>query len=401
MRRLTSLVLLSAMTVGAAADPKPAATPPRSIDQFGAKLHAQVGKKQGNLIFSPASIAIALAMTREGATGVTAKEMDETLGKTTGGDAKALLKALQSSPKVGKPGEAMPPELALANRLFGDGKTPFVKRFLDVTRDDYGAPIEAVDFGKSEAARTLINKWVEKQTRDKIKDLIAPGIVNERTRLVLVNAIYLKAQWVASFHEAATKPAKFTLADGSKKDVPTMHTEASAKLGSYAGARTLDLPYNAVAGGPRLSMLIVVPDKAKLAAIEATYAKEGLAGFLKATNTQSEVNVALPKFKFGSDFSLGDALQAMGMKRAFTEGVAEFDGMTTAQRLHISKVIHKAFIAVDEKGTEASAATAVIMGDDGATKARAFFVDRSFAFFIHDENGTVLFGGRVFDPSQS
>jgi serpin B len=400
MRNLTSLILLASLSIGASAD---STQKPKSIDRFAAKFHGEAGKTKGNLIYSPMSIGIALAMTREGATGTTAKQMDDVLGKDTGTDAKALRVAMKSSPGAKTdPNTPAPPELAVVNRLFGDSKVTWVKRFLDVTGGEYGAPIEGVDFRKNaNGARIKINKWVEEQTKNRIKDLLKPGIVDGLTRLVLVNAIYLKAQWLTPFEVSNTKPADFAVTGAAKVKVPTMHGTVDGSHGTYAGARLVDLPYAAGPKGPRLSMMIVVPDSAKLDAIEATYTKEGLAGFMKSLKG-AELQLALPKFKIESEFLLNEALGKLGMPRAFSELEAEFDGMTKDEKLHISKVIHKAFVEVDEKGTEAAAATAVVMATEGAAmhKPIPFKVDRSFAFFIHDASGTVLFAGRVQDPSK-
>jgi serpin B len=392
---LTSLLVLASLTVGAGANPKP-----RAIDKFASNLHAEVGKTKGNLIYSPASVAVALAMTREGATGETAKQMDAVLGKDAGVDAKAIRLAFKSSPTADKDAPKAP-ELAIANRLFGDAKSTWEKKFLAVTGNDYGAPIESVDFrGKPDAARLKINKWVEDQTKGRIKDLLEKGVIEPLTRLVLVNAIYLKAQWVSQFMPHLTKPKDFAIAGGTTKQVPTMHGVVHAGLGKYAGGRIIDLPYHSAPNGPQLAMMVVVPDTGKLEAIEAAYAKEGLLPFMKAIATHGEADVAMPKFKVGSQFSLNEVLGKMGMPRAFDSTRAEFDGMTKDERLHIAHVIHKAWIEVDEKGTEAAAATAVVMNSESARpKPVPFKIDRSFAFFIHDERGTVLFGGRVIDPT--
>lgn len=409
MRKLTSLLLLGSLLSGASAAPgaKPARPVPAepakpvaakgAIHQFGARLHAQLGTQPGNLIYSPSSMAIALAMTREGALGKTAAEMDAVLGAQAGAEARALLKALASDGKQGGP------TLAIANRLFGEQQLAFEKAFLDLTRDGYGAPLELVDFKKShDAARQRINRWVETQTKDKIKDLLPSGSIDNLARLVLVNAIYLKAQWAQQFEKERTRAAASAVAGGASKQVPTMHGLVGGKLGSHGGARTLDLPYQAAPGGPQLSMLIVVPEGKTLAEVEARYARDGLAPFLAATTRATEVDVALPKFKIATGLELADTLKAMGMKRAFVEGEAEFGGMTKRERLFISKAIHKAFVEVDEKGTEAAAATAVVMTRETASirpAAPVFKADRSFLFFIHDQHGSLLFGGRVLDPS--
>ena len=402
MKRLTSLALVASL-VSSLATGVSAAPAPRSIDAFGAKLHVEVAKTKpkANLVYSPASVAIALAMTREGARAQTATEMDAVLGAGTGADARALLKSLAAPAGKPQPGMPLPPELSIANRLFGEQTTVFEKAFLDITRDGYGAPIEALDFKKQhEAARAKINAWVERQTKDKIKNLLAKGTVDDETRLVLVNAIYLKAQWAVPFQVSATRPSKFAIEGAGNKQVSTMRTQARGSWGAHAGARMLDLPYSAGPGGPQLSMMLVVPDTAKLDAIEAVYARNGLAPFMAATGTHGKVNVALPRFKIDGDFDLGKSLEAMGMPRAFTDN-AEFGGISKLPT-KISKVIHKAWIQVDEKGTEAAAETAVVMAEITSvdmTPIHDFAVDRSFLFFIHDQNGTVLFGGRVIDPS--
>jgi serpin B len=401
MRTLVSLTLItslvSSLTQGVSAAPAP-----RSIDSFGAKLHGQLDAAKGNLVYSPASIAIALAMTREGARDTTAAEMDAVLGAKTGAEARALLAVLGKPAGKVEPGMPQPPELSIANRLFGERTTPFERAFLDLTRDGYGAALEPMDFKRHhEDARAAINGWVAKQTKDRIKDLLRTGTVAADTRLVLVNAIYLKAQWATPFEVSATQPSKFTIEGAGNKQVSTMRTQARATWGSYGGARMVDLPYSVGAGGPRLSMMVVVPDTAKLGAVEDAYAKDGFAPFLAAATSHGKVNVALPKFKFGTDFDLGDSLQALGMKRAFTDK-AEFPGISSKLPTKISKVIHKAWIAVDEKGTEAAAATAVVMSETTSVaidKIHDFPVDRSFLFFIHDAEGNVLFGGRVIDPS--
>ncbi len=408
MKKLASLALVFSLVTGVSAAPEPRSSP-RSIDSFGAKLHTEVAKAKAqpkartrpNLVYSPASVAIALAMTREGARAQTAAEMDAVLGAGAGADARALLKSLGAPAGKPAPGMPMAPELSIVNRLFGEQTTVFEQPFLDTLRDGYGAPIETVDFKQQhEAARAKINAWVERQTRSRIKDLHVKGTIIPDTRLVLVNAIYLKAQWAVPFEVSATRPAKFAVESAGDKQVPTMRTEARGSWGSHAGARVLDLPYAAGAGGPQLSMMLVVPETAKLGEIEATYARGGLAPFRAAIRTHGKVQVALPKFKVAADFDLGESLEGMGMPRAFSNE-AEFGGISKLPT-KISKVIHKAWIQVDEKGTEAAAATAVVMMEITSvdrSPVHSFPVDRSFLFFIHDQNGTVLFGGRVIDPS--
>jgi len=392
MLRYLPLLLIPAV---ATADPPPGPAPP--IAPFAAQLDGQLATEPGNLVYSPMSISIALAMVREGAQGQTAAELDCVLGATNGSDAKAFVKSFKTP--VREPGGRMPPELAVANRIFADTATPFEQPFLDVTSRDYLAPAQLLDFRqRAEEARLAINTWVADQTHGKIKDLIARGAVDSTTRMVLANAIYLKAQWATPFPERATKPAPFAVADGTSRSVSTMHAVAHAGWGDHAGARMLDLPYYSPTG-PKLGMLLVVPDGEDLATVEAAYATEGFAPFLAAVTNGGKADVALPRFEVGTTFDLTNVLDALGIHQAFTDD-AQFAGISKLPT-KISAVIHKAWAKVDEKGIEAAAATGVGMIETTSVKTLyPFKIDRSFLFFIHDNNGHVLFGGRIVDPSQ-
>jgi len=406
MKRFLGLLLLPACAAAAdgAGPTKPVTPPPPPLTAtgapFAARLDGVIAKQKGNLIYSPASIQAALAMAREGARGATAAEMDAVLGAGNGAYVKALIGSIPAA-KTGKPkdGEAMPPELSIANRIFADKRTPFERAFLDITAHDYGAPAELLDFRSApDAARGTINKWVEDKTHDKIKNLIPPNSIDETTRMVLVNAIYLKAQWATPFEPSATAPALFAIDGAAKKQVPTMRTLAHASWGNHDGARMLDLPYTAV-GDTRLAMLVIVPDDNDLATVEQAYAKQGLAPFLAATKTGGKADVSLPKFEIGTTLQLADALKELGMRQAFTDD-ADFSGISTVDT-KISAVVHKAWAKVDERGTEAAAATAVMMSATSVSidTPHEFKVDRSFLFAIHDAKGNVLFAGRVIDPT--
>jgi serpin B len=380
---------------------------PRTVATFAGELHGLLAKAPGNLLYAPASIAAALAMTREGATGATADEMDRTLGGDLRSSSKALVADGAARAKLPTPpaGERPGPELVIANRLYADAATIFEAPFLAVTKDGYLAPTELVDFRKHrEAARAKINAWVDATTHHKIHDLVPAGALDDLTRLVLVNAIYLKAKWQQPFVHEATAPALFTIDGGAKAakaakaNVPTMHGDQYARSGAFAGGRLIDLPY-ATGGGEPLAMLVVVPDKLPLRDVEARYAAQGVAPMLAALQPAQRFAVAMPRFKVTAELELGDALAKLGMPRAFTDD-AEFRGMSASTPLKISKVIHKAFCAVDEDGTEAAAATAVVMAQITSVEIAPppFVVDRSFLFFIHDAQGRVLFAGRVVDP---
>jgi serpin B len=386
MRNLLPLLLLPSLATAAA-------TPP----PFAARLDAAF-PQQSNLVYSPTSISIALSLARAGAKGETAAQMDRVLGASAGSDAQKLISALPVHDQKGdSPKEPM---LSVANRLYGDLTTPFAKSFLDFTRSQFGAEAQSLDFRHhAEDARLAINKWVEQQTHDKIRDLLGQGSVDAGTRAVLVNAIYLKAQWLTEFEPNATRPDAFAVISGSSKKVPTMHGDVIANTGAHDGARLLDLPYFS-GKGPRLSMLLVVPENRTLPMIEADYAREGLAPFTAAASTSDRVMLGLPKFETGSSAEVSTALQTFGMTDAFNDK-ADFSGMS-ANKTMISAVIHKAWIKVDEGGTEAAAATAVVVRDSAvvAGPSHSFAVDRSFLFFIHDDQGNVLFAGRIVDPTK-
>ncbi len=403
---LAGLLLTAAACGGATIQPpdhalgQPIVIP--SNGAFAGRLHAAAAAGDDNALYSPTSIAMALAMTREGARGRTADEMDAVLGKDAGANAQALIARLrQPAPAPAYDGAPTPPTLAVANRLFADPLAPLLPAFVDITASKYLAPIEPVDFAHAaEPGRVRINAWVAEATRDKIMDLLAPGTVDASTRLVLVNALYLKAQWATAFQPSATAPAPFAIAGGDTVDKPTMHGLVGARWGALDGARMLDLPYSSSGDGPRLGMLLVVPNGASLHDVEASYAAAGLPAWLAKLDGGGEAQVSLPTFTVERSFSLGEALGKMGMPTAFTDD-ADFSGIS-AEPLEISDVIHKAWAKIDEAGTEAAAATAVIMR---ATSAEieprapyAFDVDRSFLAFIHDEHGEVLFAMRIVEP---
>lgn len=350
-----------------------------------------------SVVFSPLSIEMALAMTREGALGATATEMDTLLGATLRDDMAAVRGEWA---KLRSPSDAASkaPIIAIANRLYGARDLELVPGFVTATRDRYGATIERVDFrGNVDGARESINRWVAGQTRDKIRDLLAPGSLRVDTRLVLVNAIYLKAQWQTQFEAARTKPAPFAIAGGKSRDVPTMHGSVAAQIGSSAGARMIELPYLS-AGGAQLSMLVVVPERATLGDIEASYARTGIAPWLAATTRAVEADLSLPKFRVEASFELAERLGELGMASAFSDS-AQFGGIARSEAVKLSKVVHRAYVSVDEHGSEAAAATAVVAVPTSVPQVERFAVDRSFLFFIHDSQGRVLFGGRVIDPS--
>jgi serpin B len=367
-------------------------------NRFAFDLYAHLLRQEGNLFFSPYSISTALAMTSAGARGETADQMAKTLCLPVSGEAvHAAYAALQNDLNAAGAGGAF--ELVVANRLWGQKGYAFLPDFLKLLDTSYGAGLEPVDFARAtEAARQTINAWVEKQTRDKIKDLLKPGVLDAMTRLVLTNAIYFKGKWAEEFDKKATRDGDFYVTPEKKVAAPLMHQ--TKHFGYFDGGefQILELPYQ----GDRLSMVVLLP-KAKdgLAGLEASLSAEKLAEWVGKLHRR-EVRVALPRFKTTAEFSLGDTLVAMGMADAFDPAKADFSGMSGKKDLFISAVVHKAFVDVNEEGTEAAAATAVVARMTAvAEPPPEFRADHPFLFLIRDtKTGAILFLGRILDPTK-
>jgi serpin B len=361
-------------------------------------------QEQGNLVYSPASIRLALAMAYAGARGQTAAEMAEVLRFDLDDAAlhaafNALDQALASRnheyPATGD-GVERKVQLSIANSLWGQEGFTFVPEFLDLLAEDYGAGMRVVDFvGAAEAARQAINEWVAEETNDRITELIPEGVLSEMTRLVLTNAVYLDATWSWLFDKGDTFQAPFFLLDGSEILVDTMHQDRSFLYAAGEGWQAVQLPYV----GDELAMLFLVPDAGRFAEVEALVSG-GLLDQVVAGLEGTQVELGLPKFEFRTKASVAELLAAMGMPTAFDPGAADFSGMTTEDRLFVSDVIHEAFIKVDEEGTEAAAATAVIMDLAAApSEGVNLHIDRPFLFSLYDRaTGEILFLGRVLNP---
>jgi serpin B len=395
---------LAAGSVGLAQTlPAPPSADAKTVAQdgnaFACDLYARLQKEEGDIFFSPYSISTALAMTYAGAKGKTAEEMATVLhfdlppDKLHAGFAE-LVKRFNAQ------GEKRPYQLSVANRLWGQKGFTFLPAFLNLTTDKYGAGLEELDFVKqTEESRKIINAWVEKQTNDKIKDLLQKGDIETTTRLVLTNAIYFKAAWASKFLADSTKPGDFTLANGTKVKVPLM--AKFEHLGYFDGGtfQALNIPYKDYA----LSMVVLLPRQADgLPALEKQLTAANLKQWSNKMTTHN-VNLKLPKFKTTSRFNLGQTLSDMGMPTAFNPDKADFSGMTTQDQLYISKVIHKAFVDVHEIGTEAAAATAVIMnapiGLPPKLPQATFHADRPFLYLIQEnQTGAILFMGRLTNP---
>jgi serpin B len=370
---------------------------------FAMALYQQVEAGNPNLVFSPASISTALAMTWAGARSGTETAMATALRFTLPQErlhpAMNELTATLAARGEGKRGaDDGPFRLRIVNTMWAQEKFVLLPGFLDVLARNYGAGVNVLDFaGATEASRQTINRWVSDQTEGRIKDLLAEGVLDPSTKLVLTNAVYFNAAWKTRFAPEDTGDGPFDRADASTINVPTMHLAARFRAGVVTGLATaVALPYQ----DERLSMLVVLPDPGKLGALEAQLAIRGTAD-IDAALTEQSVILTMPRFKFETPIDLKKALSALGMSLAFEDG-ADFSGINSGSDLRIKAVLHKAFIAVAEKGTEAAAATAVVAVDTAAPLGLNVAVNRPFLFFVRDDaTGAVLFMGRVSDPSAS
>jgi serpin B len=285
--------------------------------------------------------------------------------------------------------------LRSVNAPFAQQGYPLEDAYLAALAERFGAGLRLVDYiGDPEGSRGVINAWVKDQTEDRVPELLAAGTVDQTTRLALVNAVYLKAAWDFPFAEGETAPAPFTRLDGTTMDVEMMRNGGYFAYASGDGWQAVDLPYV----GHQLSMLVIAPTD--LAKFEASFDAAKLAAISGAL-TEQQVMLGLPKFGTESQLGLGDILAALGMPTAFNADTADFSGMTAADRLYIGAVIHQANIDVDEKGTEAAAATAVMMAASAAPAPPVeMTVDRPFIYALRDmETGAILFLGRIMEPA--
>lgn len=366
---------------------------------FGLDLYQTLRSQDGNLILSPFSVSLALAMTYAGARGDTETQMADVLNfglqDQVHNAFNALDLALEETPIVFDKDQE-PMQLSIANSVWAEQTFTFLPDFLDTLSVNYGAGIQLMDFINSpDPSRKIINQWVSDETKDKINNLLPENSITSDTKMVLVNAIYFKADWLSPFDANDTYDSSFKLLDGSEVTVPMMGQQLYIPYFVGDGYAVAELPY----AGESAVMTLLVPDEGRFEEIEAqidgAMFNEALANLAPA-----DVTLRMPKFEFESPFNLSDALIEMGMPLAFDENRADFSGMTDQQDLYIGNVIHKAFVAVDEKGTEAAVATAVVM--EGATAMmpeNVLTINRPFLFFIRDvETGQILFIGRVLNP---
>lgn len=376
----------------------------RSTQEFGVDLYRRLATRDaasGNLLISPASLATALAMTYGGARGQTATQMAQVLH--FGDDAEALHRAAHAQIARWNDERRSSYTLRVVNRIFVHNRTPVNESFGALTRDFYAAPAEEVDFGADpEAARSHINGWIEEQTNDRIQNLLPPNSIDDLTRMVLTNAIYFLGNWQTQFDPQQTRPGPFHLRAGGNVQAQMMHLSANFQYTADGDVQVLQLPY---AGG-ELAMTIVLPVPGRdVSALERALSASQLVGWFDAL-APSRVDVELPRFTIEPERSLTlkPHLEAMGMPLPFSTA-ADFSAMSDPanpeEDLHIDNAYHRAFVQVNEEGTEAAAASAVVMAPRGGPAAGPlqFTADRPFLFFIRDvRSGSILFMGRLENP---
>ena len=371
---------------------------------FAFDLYQAVRTSDGNLFYSPFSISLALAMTYAGARGETASQMAATLHLTLPDDRlhpafNALDLDLARRPEqAADVGKNQRFALSIVNSMWGQKGWPFLSEFLDLLALNYGAGMRLVDYMNApEEARLAINDWVSEQTKARIKDLVPQGLITPDTTLVLVNAIYFKAAWQYEFDSSQTKDGPFTLLDGSQVSAPLMSLDHLASLGyaSGDGWQAVTLPYK----GGMTEMVIIVPDEGWFTEFEASLSADRFDEILAGMEPKM-VALTMPKFSFTSSYQLKDVLSGMSMPLAFDDEQADLSGIDGRRDLFIRDVVHKAFVAVDEAGTEAAASTAVIIAPTAMLMPDVeLTIDRPFFFVIRDvPTDSILFVGRVVDP---
>ena len=372
---------------------------------FAFDLYQALREADGNLFYSPHSISLALAMTYAGARGDTEQQMADTLNFILSQDrlhpafnSLDLELGRRGEGAKGKDGEGF--RLNIVNAIWGQKDHEFLSEFLDLLAENYGAGLRVLDFiSAPEESRITINNWVSDQTEGRIEDLIPQGLINALTRLVLTNAIYFNAAWQYPFPEDMTEDSPFYLLDGGEVIVPMMRQAESFGYAEGDVYQAVQLLYDGGELPGELSMVILLPRAGHFEAFEGSLDAQQVDGIIGSLEYR-QVTLAMPKFEFESEFSLRETLSAMGMPIAFSGG-ADFSGMTGNRDLFIAEVIHKAFVSVDEAGTEAAAATAVVMELTAVPgEPVEVTIDRPFIFLIRDiETGAILFVGRVVNPS--
>ena len=378
-----------------------------SNTQFALSLYESLrAESDGNLFYSPYSISLALAMTWAGERGETDAQMADVLRFSLPSERlHPAFNALEQ--QLASRGRNLPRDedgtgfqLSIANSIWGQREFDFEDSFLDLLAEQYGAGMRLVDFiGSPDPSRLLINDWVAQRTEDRIKDLLPEGSVNVLTRLVLTNAIYFNASWLDPFDPVQTVDGAFSKLDGSSVTTPMMNHSVRTVYAAGKDYQAVELPYV----GYEVSMVVILPEAGDFGAFESNLGRDTLEGITRDLS-DTQVTLTMPRFEFEADVGLSEVLKGLGMPIAFeppgADSGADFSGMDGRRDLFIHDVLHKAFVAVDEEGTEAAAATAVIVGVRSMPPSATVVIDRPFIFLIKDRaTGTVLFLGRVVDPT--
>ena len=365
-------------------------------NQFAFDLYSELDKHEdGNMFYSPYSISAALAMTYEGAKGQTADEMKSVFHFPEEDILRPNFAAIYND--INKENKEY--KLKTGNALWVQKDYPFLEEYISRVENYYGGKAAMLDFvEETEKSRQTINSFIEEQTKDKIKDLIPKGCLGEMTRLVLTNAIYFKGIWEWEFDKSDTREEDFKITSTDIVKTPIMSMNPEDAKFNYAQTedlQILELPYK----GDKISMLILLPTE-NLDSIESSLTVEKLNGYKSQMKETKLSSISLPKFEFDSKYFMKNTLVSLGMPKAFSND-ADFSGMIGKKDLYISNVIHQAYVAVDEKGTEAAAATAVIMFESFAMPMNIFRADHPFVFIIQEKDtGNILFLGRVVDPTK-
>jgi serpin B len=355
-------------------------------------LYRRLREKEGNIFFSPWSISSAMAITLEGARGETEREMRTVLNLPGEERRPAFARFYNEINRKEKRYE-----LDMANAFWAQKDFHFLDSYFDVIKKYYGGNVENLDFiGDTEGSRKTINRWVEGKTKEKIKDLIPQGAIDGQTRLVITNAIYFKGQWIKQFDQKNTQESEFRVTPDKAVKVQMMNLQdAKFKYTEDETVQILELPY----AGEELSMLILLPKEDSPDKVESTLVAEKLDEW-RVSMKEEQVDVYLPRFKLETKYSLIETFKELGLKQAFDPGQADFSGMTGRRDLFISKIIHQAFVEVNEEGTEAAAATGVVMTLTAMPTKKIFMVDHPFIFIIMDRTtGAIFFLGRVANPA--
>jgi serpin B len=394
--RIFHLILIILLAVGCTkrGEEKKAVT--KASNQFAFDLYGRLKSEKGSIFLSPLSVSTALAITLGGARGETEKELAEVLHLgSSHGEVHRKFSELLSQLRF-KDNNV---EITIANALWAQSKYKFLPDYLSLAKDTYGAGLNEVDFtGHADAARQAINHWVNEATNGKIKELIGAGAFDDFTHLVLTNVIYFKGKWAAQFKTTSTKNQPFHISSAESVDVPMMAQIHEFRYGAVDDIQVLELPYV----NDNLAMLILLPKEIDgLTSIEGKLNSANLDKWTSALREQ-ETLVYLPKFTMVSQFNLNDVLTSMGMKAAFDVNKADFSGMNGDTDLYLSAVVHKAFVEVNEEGTEAAAATGFTTEAKSDVSSSTFRADHPFVFLIRDKNTRcILFMGRLVHPSMS